>query len=56
MSVYSALSTIAAEWRSAREEARTRRIVGSLPIEIQKDIGWRDSPSTRQASIWSKQQ
>lgn len=59
MSVYSTLSTIAAEWRSAREEARTRRIVGSLPIEIQKDIGWRDSPSTRQAvrsSDWSGRQ
>jgi hypothetical protein len=59
MSVYSALSTIAAEWRSAREEARTRRIVGSLPIEIQKDIGWRDSPPTRQtarSSDWSGHQ
>ena len=59
MSVYSALSTIAAEWRSAREEARTRRIVGSLPIEIQKDIGWRDSPPSRQAvrsSDWSSHQ
>ncbi|GLS28515.1 hypothetical protein SAMN04488498_10154 [Mesorhizobium albiziae] len=48
MSVYSTLSTIAAEWRSARDEARTRRIVGSLPIEIQKDIGWPDSNEGRQ--------
>jgi hypothetical protein len=47
MSVYSALSHLAAEWRSAREEARTRRIIGSLPEEIQKDIGWPDSHTIR---------
>ncbi len=47
MSVYSALSHLAAEWRSAREEARTRRIVNSLPAEIQKDIGWPDAQSNR---------
>ncbi len=29
MSIYSALSHLAAEWRTAREEARTRRIVDS---------------------------
>ena len=43
MSVFSALSNLTAELRLAREEARTRRIVNSLPIEIQKDIGWPDS-------------
>ena len=56
MSVYSTLSTIATEWRSARDEARTRRIVGSLPIEIQKDIGWPDSNAGRQLTrnaTWS---
>ena len=42
MSVFSALSNLTAELRLAREEARTRRIVNSLPIEIQKDIGWPD--------------
>ena len=40
MSVYTALHTLASEWRAHREEARTRRIVASLPVEIQKDIGW----------------
>jgi hypothetical protein len=57
MSVYSALSHIAAEWRSARDEARTRRIVNSLPLEIQKDIGWPDSHATRQSArtrTWSE--
>jgi hypothetical protein len=43
MSVFSALSNLTAELRLAREEARTRRIVNSLPIEIQKDIGWPDT-------------
>ena len=50
MSVYSALSHLAAEWRTAREEARTRRIIESLPEEIQKDIGWPDSHSIRFAA------
>ena len=60
MSVFSALSNLAAELRLAREEARTRRIVNSLPMEIQKDIGWPQTythetvaPSRRKA--WSKQ-
>ena len=50
MSVYSALSHLAAEWRTAREEARTRRAIESLPKEIQKDIGWPDSHSIRLAA------
>ena len=50
MSVYSALSHLAAEWRTAREEARTRRIIDSLPVEIQKDIGWPDSHAIRLAN------
>jgi hypothetical protein len=47
MSVYTALSHLATEWRSAREEARTRRIISSLPAEIQKDIGWPDAQANR---------
>jgi hypothetical protein len=50
MSVYSTLSQLAAEWRIAREEARTRRIVSSLPLEIQKDIGWPDTHTIRTAA------
>jgi hypothetical protein len=50
MSVYSALSHLAAEWRSAREEARTRRIIESLPADVQKDIGWPDSQTIRHAA------
>ena len=47
MSIFSALSHLAAEWRTAREKARARRIIDSLPMEIQKDIGWPDSHSIR---------
>ena len=43
MSIYSALSHYAAEWRAARNEARTYRVIGSLPREVQKDIGWPDA-------------
>ncbi|MGO4835330.1 hypothetical protein AB4144_24040 [Rhizobiaceae sp. 2RAB30] len=47
MSIYSALSHFAGEWRAARAEARTSRIIGSLPLEVQKDIGWPDGHPTR---------
>jgi hypothetical protein len=60
MSVFSTLSNLAAELRLAREEARTRRIVDSLPIEIQKDIGWPDTFTKRivarsHGEAWPKQ-
>jgi hypothetical protein len=50
MSVYSVLSHLAAEWREAREQARTRRIIDSLPAEVQKDIGWPDTHAIREAA------
>jgi hypothetical protein len=40
MSVYSTLSRFARNWRAARERAVTRRILGTLPNEVLKDIGW----------------
>ena len=33
-----------ARWRSYRTNARTRRIVQSLPRHIRKDIGWPEAP------------
>lgn len=42
MSLFSALSHLAEEWRAARTAARTYRIIGSLPHDLQKDIGWPD--------------
>ncbi len=43
MTLYSTLARFAADWRDARSEARTRRVIGSLPAEIRKDIGWPDA-------------
>lgn len=53
MSVYSTLSAIASEWRSARDEARTRRIISTLPAEIQKDIGWPIGNASRPLALTS---
>jgi hypothetical protein len=47
MSIYTALHNLAIEWHAAREEARTRRMIASLPVEVQKDIGWPDSVVSR---------
>ncbi len=43
MTLYSTLARVAADWRDARSEARTRRVIASLPAEIRKDIGWPDA-------------
>jgi Tfp pilus assembly protein FimT len=43
MTLYSTLARVAADWRYARSEARTRRIIASLPAEVRKDIGWPDA-------------
>ena len=40
MSIMTALSRLAADDRSARARQETERSVRSLPLEIQKDIGW----------------
>lgn len=42
MSLISVLRHFANDWQAARTEIRTRRIVDSLPREVQKDIGWPD--------------
>jgi hypothetical protein len=47
MSVMSALSHLATEYRAARSRYLTERQVRSLPIEIQKDIGWPDAQVSR---------
>ena len=47
MSVMSALSHLATEYRAARRRYLTERQVRSLPIESQKDIGWPDAHESR---------
>lgn len=40
MSIATTLAHLIDEFRRARERARTERMIGSLPAEIRKDIGW----------------
>ena len=57
MSLLSAISNIADEYRNARARYLTEREVGALPLEIQKDIGWpAEATPRRQATnpVWLK--
>lgn len=40
MSLYSVIRSIASDWAEARRAAETARLLGSLPMDIRKDIGW----------------
>ena len=40
MSILSSISRIATEYSAARARYQTERAIRSLPIELQKDIGW----------------
>lgn len=40
MSVLSSIGRLAAEYSAARKRYHTERVILSLPIELQKDIGW----------------
>lgn len=33
--------------RTLRDESRTRRLLGALPLSVQKDIGWPDEYDER---------
>lgn len=50
MSILSTLGRLTADYRAARAERRTRMLIGSLPYEIQKDIGWPDTYPSRHAA------
>ena len=40
MSILSSIGRIASEFKSARARHQTERTIRSLPLELQKDIGW----------------
>jgi hypothetical protein len=44
MSMFDGLARIA----KARTQRRTEALLNSLPLEVQKDIGWRWSPARRE--------
>jgi hypothetical protein len=43
MSILSSIGRIAAEFSAARARHQTEVSIRSLPIELQKDIGWPDA-------------
>lgn len=55
MSILSSIGRIATEFSAARTRYQTERALRSLPIELQKDIGWPEvtgnEPSARSFSI-----
>ena len=43
MSILSSIGRIASEFSAARARHQTERSIRSLPVELQKDIGWPDA-------------
>jgi hypothetical protein len=43
MSILSSIERLAAEFTAARARHQTERTIRSLPVELQKDIGWPDA-------------
>ena len=54
MSIFASIGRIAAEFSAARARHQTARTIRSLPVEIQKDIGW--PPSSTAKSVGSGHQ
>jgi hypothetical protein len=49
MSILSTIGRLAAEYSQARARYLTERSINSLPVELQKDIGWPDAYETRRS-------
>ena len=49
MSILSSIGRIATELNAARARYRTERAIRSLPIELQKDIGWPEAADAKNA-------
>jgi hypothetical protein len=47
MSILSSIGRIATEFSAARARYQTERAIRSLPIELQKDIGWPEATDTK---------
>jgi hypothetical protein len=58
MSILSSIGRLAAEFSAARARHQTEQTIRSLPVELQKDIGWpdvsdRDSSYRRGVGSWA---
>lgn len=42
MSILSTIARAAGAYRARRRLSRTERMIGALPAEVRKDIGWPD--------------
>jgi hypothetical protein len=51
MSILSKISRLAHEYSEARARYLTERSINSLPIELQKDIGWPDVHESRRRNF-----
>ncbi|MBZ9676052.1 hypothetical protein [Mesorhizobium sp. ES1-1] len=49
MSILSSIGRIATEFNAARARYQTERAIRSLPIELQKDIGWPEAADAKAA-------
>ena len=47
MSILLSIGRIATEFSAARARYQTERAIRSLPIELQKDIGWPEAADTQ---------
>ncbi|MER8747334.1 hypothetical protein NKH54_30400 [Mesorhizobium sp. M1004] len=47
MSILSSIGRFATELSAARARFQTERAIRSLPIELQKDIGWPEAADTK---------
>ena len=47
MSILSTISRLTHEYSQARSRYLTERSISSLPVELQKDIGWPDTYESR---------
>ncbi|MGN6144528.1 MAG: hypothetical protein ACTHOP_13155 [Mesorhizobium sp.] len=45
--LFSGMRTYLGKVRTLRNESRTRRLLGNLPLSVQKDIGWPDRDDDR---------
>src|SRR5690242_14334122 len=50
MSMFETLARYGAAFKNAREARKSERVLNSLPIEIQKDIGWPVTPRSKRLS------
>lgn len=56
MSMFETLARYGASFKNAREVRKSERVLNSLPMEIQKDIGWpvTHRPKRLSSNTWGR--